>query len=226
VDDHREPLVDDDHQARGRVKASGPAEVPFAVAATPDDGTRLRDPLWDEDARPTGPPRETDREYTARDLASSQQLVDIHDHLRSELTQVRDLIAQVLDGRLPAGGARERINEMTMRQNDWTVGAYCAAYCRVVTTHHTIEDRALFPRLRSGDARLTPVVDRLAYEHEIIHEVLERVDGALVAYVSGRTGGGGQLQRAADELTDTLLSHLAYEERELVEPLARLGVLV
>jgi hypothetical protein len=26
-----------------------------------------------------------------------------------------------------------------------------------------------------------------------------------------------------DLLTDTLLSHLSYEERELVEPLARLG---
>jgi hypothetical protein len=28
---------------------------------------------------------------------------------------------------------------------------------------------------------------------------------------------------ALDLLSDTLLSHLAYEERELVEPLARLG---
>jgi hypothetical protein len=27
-----------------------------------------------------------------------------------------------------------------------------------------------------------------------------------------------------DLLTDTLLSHLSYEERELVEPLARLGL--
>jgi hypothetical protein len=32
-----------------------------------------------------------------------------------------------------------------------------------------------------------------------------------------------QLQRALDLLTDTLLSHLSYEEHELVEPLARLG---
>ena len=34
---------------------------------------------------------------------------------------------------------------------------------------------------------------------------------------------GAQVQAAVDLLTDTLLSHLAYEERELVEPLARLG---
>ena len=32
------------------------------------------------------------------------------------------------------------------------------------------------------------------------------------------------LRAAVDLLDDTLLSHLSYEERELVEPLARLGV--
>ncbi len=31
------------------------------------------------------------------------------------------------------------------------------------------------------------------------------------------------LQRALDLLTDALLSHLSYEEYELVEPLARVG---
>jgi hypothetical protein len=55
--------------------------------------------------------------------------------------------------------------------------------------------------------------------------VLERVDRALVAFVGPAADADG-LQRAVDELTDTLLSHLSYEERELVEPLARLGVLV
>ena len=32
-----------------------------------------------------------------------------------------------------------------------------------------------------------------------------------------------EVQAAVDLLTDALLSHLSYEERELVEPLARLG---
>jgi len=34
----------------------------------------------------------------------------------------------------------------------------------------------------------------------------------------------GELRAAVDLLSDTLLSHLAWEERELVEPLARLGM--
>ncbi|SDR93139.1 Hemerythrin HHE cation binding domain-containing protein [Friedmanniella luteola] len=200
----------------------GPA---FPVVPTPDPGDRLcPEPSWDEAGRPTGPAPDRERTYSSHALASGQHLVDIHDHLRSELEQVRGLVDQVLDGSTDAGAARSRINEMTLRQNSWTLGAYCAAYCRVVTTHHTIEDQAMFPRLRAADPRLGPVVDRLEYEHGIIHDVLERVDQALVAFVGPAADAGG-LQRAVDELTDTLLSHLSYEERELVEPIARLGVL-
>lgn len=35
--------------------------------------------------------------------------------------------------------------------------------------------------------------------------------------------GADQLRDAVGQLHDTLLSHLSYEEEELVEPLARLG---
>jgi alkanesulfonate monooxygenase SsuD/methylene tetrahydromethanopterin reductase-like flavin-dependent oxidoreductase (luciferase family) len=113
--------------------------------------------------------------------------------------------------------ARSRINEMTMRQNKWTAGAYCESYCRVVTVHHTLEDTSMFPHLRGRDPRLGPVLDRLAEEHRTIHEVLEGLDHALVSYVAG-PGGTADLRAAVDLLSDTLLSHLAYEERELVEP--------
>jgi hypothetical protein len=72
--------------------------------------------------------------------------------------------------------------------------------------------------------RLTPVIDRLEQEHQAIHDVLEGVDQALVALVS-TPDGLPKLLDAVDILSDALLSHLAYEERELVEPLARLGLL-
>ena len=124
---------------------------------------------------------------------------------------------------MDAGAARSHIHTMTLRQNNWTVGTYCESYCRVVTMHHTLEDQAMFPRLRRGDPRLAPVVDRLEEEHHAIHDVLERVDRALVAFVA-TPDGARELRAAVDLLTDTLLSHLSYEERELVEPIARLGV--
>jgi hypothetical protein len=191
---------------------------------TPDDGIRRSGTrVWDEAARPTGPAPDPGRTYTPHELAAGQHLIDVHDHLRAELARVRDLVDQVAAGAMDAGAARSHIHTMTLRQNNWTVGTYCESYCRVVTMHHTLEDQAMFPRLRRGDPRLAPVVDRLGEEHHAIHDVLEQVDRALVAFVA-TPDGAGELRAAVDLLTDTLLSHLAYEERELVEPIARLGV--
>lgn len=196
----------------------------FSVVPTPDDGTRRSEiRVWDESTRPSGPAPDPRRSYTAHDEASAQHLIDVHDGLRAELAQIHDLVDQVAAGLMDVGTARSHINTMTMRQNKWTLGTYCESYCRVVTTHHTLEDRGIFPHLRRGDARLAPVLDRLEQEHHAIHDVLEGVDRALVAFVAA-PDGMAELRAAVDLLSDTLLSHLAYEERELVEPIARLGL--
>ena len=147
----------------------------------------------------------------------------------AELAQVRDIVDQVRRGQLTVGAARSEINTMTMRQNNWTLGAYCESYCRIVTGHHTLEDRSVFTHLRRRDPDLGKVLDRLSEEHVVIHDVLEQVDDALVGLVGAPSYGADataaldELQRALDLLTDTLLSHLAYEERELIPPLARYG---
>jgi hypothetical protein len=204
------------------VAAPNPTSTALA-ASTVDDGRRLsQETLWDESTRPTGPAADPDRADTARQRGAGQHLVEVHDHLRAELRQLRDLVEQVTTGTAEVDGVRSHINTMTIRQNNWTVGTYCESYCRVVTTHHTLEDISVFPHLRRAEPALVPVIDRLAEEHLAIHDVLERVDRALVAFVSGPDGAKA-LTAAVDLLTDTLLSHLSYEERELVEPLSRLG---
>ncbi|GLY24209.1 LLM class flavin-dependent oxidoreductase [Micromonospora sp. NBRC 101691] len=200
------------------------ARASFAVVPTPDDGTRRTSrQVWDESTRPVGPAPDPQRTYTPHEEASGQHLIDVHDGLRAELAQIHDLIDQVAAGAMDVGTARSHINTMTMRQNKWTLGTYCEAYCRIVTTHHTLEDRSLFPHLRRADPRLAPVIDRLEQEHHAIHDVLEGVDRALVAFVA-TPDGMAELRAAVDLLSDTLLSHLAYEERELVEPIARIGL--
>ena len=194
----------------------------LGVTPTPDTGERLSSVrLWDEAARPAGLQPPPDAQYTAHGRAIAGHLVEIHDHLRTELAQIRDLITQVRDS-AGAALARSAIHQMSLRPNSWTLGAYCASYCRIVTGHHTLEDQAVFPHLRAREPGLAPVLDRLADEHKTIHKVLEDVDAALVEHLrdSGSVAG---LQEAADILTDVLLSHLAYEEAQLVEPLARHG---
>jgi hemerythrin-like domain-containing protein len=112
---------------------------------------------------------------------------------------------------------------MTIRQNNWTLGTFCETYCRTVTNHHVLEDRSVFPHLRRSEAELGPVIDRLEEEHEQIAELLERVDQALVALVAAEEDGIDRVGETMDLLTDALLSHFSYEERELIEPLARHG---
>jgi hypothetical protein len=194
----------------------------LAVVPTKDDGIRLSaSKPWDESTRPTGPVPDPSRTYTDAQRSGPRQLIAVHDHLRAELSTIRDLVEQVAAGAADVGAVRSEINTMTLRQNNWTLGTYC----RVVTMHHTIEDRSLFPSLRRGDPRLAPVIDRLSEEHRAVHGIIERVDRALVDLVND-SSKITELRDVVDLLSDALLSHLSYEERELVEPMARIGIIV
>jgi hypothetical protein len=178
---------------------------------------------WDESTRPTTaePP---DTSYTSAQLSTVDHLVAIHDHLRGELDRMRDLTGQVRRGLLSVGDARAGVNEMTLRQNNWTLGAYCQSYCGFVNGHHSLEDASVFPHLRRAEPEVAPVLDRLHAEHEIIHGLLDEVDRSLLALVrEGDSSALDAVEQAIDALGDRLLSHLAYEERELRGPLARHG---
>jgi alkanesulfonate monooxygenase SsuD/methylene tetrahydromethanopterin reductase-like flavin-dependent oxidoreductase (luciferase family) len=196
----------------------------LGVGPTPDDDVRLSaETVWDESARPVAPAPDPAVTYTESDRSYARDLVGVHNHLRSELAQLRDMISQVAAGGLDVAAARSEISKLTMRQNQWTVGAYCESYCRLVGLHHTIESSQLLPGLSRMDGRLAPVTERLHAEHEVIAGLLARVDAALVALVTDPVRGMPALEAAVDLLTDALLSHLSYEEHQLLEPLARFG---
>ena len=216
-------LPESDRSTRESVVTATPQAAHLGVDPTPDPGTRLSAGMpWDESARPSAP-EVAGTAYTDRGRQVSQHLVDVHDALRAELGKVRDIVEQVVEGARDIGSARSEINRMSLRQNDWTLGGYCQAYCRIVTQHHTLEDEGIFPHLRRSEPSLAPVVDRLVEEHHVIHEVLEGVDRALVELVA-HPGDHERLRAAVDLMTDTLLSHFSYEERELLGPLARHGM--
>ena len=60
-------------------------------------------------------------------------------------------------------------------------------------------------------------------EHHAIGDLFEDIDAALI-HLARHPTGIGPVSDAVDLLTDTLLSHFAYEERELTGPLARYGI--
>jgi alkanesulfonate monooxygenase SsuD/methylene tetrahydromethanopterin reductase-like flavin-dependent oxidoreductase (luciferase family)/hemerythrin-like domain-containing protein len=205
------------------IESPAPVAAPLAARPTPEPELLSQERAWDETTRPTAGASDPSRTYTDREQAAGQHLIDVHDALRGELAQLRDLVEQVAAGTTNAAAVRSFINRMTIRQNNWTLGTFCETYCRTVTNHHTLEDRSVFPHLRRQEADLGPVIDRLEEEHEQIADLLETVDRALVALVASEEDGIDRVGRAMDLLTDALLSHFSYEERELVEPLARHG---
>src|SRR5690606_17035412 len=123
---------------------------------------------WDESGRPSGPEPDPERLYTPQEQAAGRHLIDVHDGLRQELDRLRDLVAQVEKGKVRPQDVRSHVNRMTIRQNDWTLGVYCESYCRILTGHHTLEDRSVFPHLRRSEPELVPVLDRLGEEHDVI----------------------------------------------------------
>lgn len=195
----------------------------LGIEPTPDSGERLRPEMpWDEAARPHRPESEADVTYSEQGRMVGKHLIDVHDHLRSELSQLRTLLEQVRDGERTAGEARGELNKMALKQNDWTLGAFCSRYCFAVTQHHNLEDVSVFPHLRRSEPTLEPVIEQLTEEHHAIHQAIEAVDRTLVHHIE-KAGDFEPLQIVLDGLTDALLSHLSYEEHELVEPLARHG---
>jgi alkanesulfonate monooxygenase SsuD/methylene tetrahydromethanopterin reductase-like flavin-dependent oxidoreductase (luciferase family) len=195
----------------------------LGVVPTPDETIRLSErPPWDESTRPRRDRLGQDVTYTDHGRRAAKQLIEVHNMLRGELSDLRDILEQVREGAMHAGDARAALNEMALRQNDWTLGAFCARYCSVVEQHHRGEDAVLFPHLARSEPLLEAVLDRLTDEHLVIHDAIQEVDRALVQHMT-RPENHDAIQGAIDHMTDALLSHLAYEEQELVEPLARFG---
>jgi len=186
-------------------------------------------PALDEATRPRLPTPGA-AATTAVGRANAQALVQIHDHLRAELDQVRRVVAQVAAGAADPAAARGLVNRLTVRSNAWQLGAFCAQYCRVLTVHHAIEDARMFPDVAAaaGAAEgpaLTAVLERLGEEHEVVSAVLVRLDEALVAAVADPAAVAEVVERV-EHLAAVLLSHLAYEEEQVLGPIARHSVVV
>ena len=226
--DVRERVAAARRGARPEPEPAGPA--PITIARPADDAGTERDGHWGAAGglpvqdRPQ-PPR-LDPPAAAPSFPDNvRNLIAIHDHLRSELEQIDQAVRQVAEGALTPADARSLISRMTVRQNHWTLGSFCASYCRIVTIHHAVEDAHMFPGVRAAAPQIGAVVDRLEAEHHVIAEVLDRFDRALVDLVReddpAGTGDRGivEIGSLAEHLGQILRSHLAYEEDSLGQAL-------
>lgn len=196
----------------------------LGLTPTIDDGVRRSTKVpWDDATRPHRVPSGAEVSYTRRGQLAGKHLIDVHNVLRAELTELQDVLAQVVEGALTAADARAALREMALRQNNWALGAFCLRYCALVTAPMGWRT----PRCSLTSPRrippLQPSSGVSSMNISVIHEAIEAVDHALVAHIANPDDGFAALSSAMDYLSDALLSHLAYEEQELVEPLARVG---
>lgn len=144
-----------------------------------------------------------------------RELLYIHSLLRRDLETVRRLADDARNGLSPQAIANE-VRNLETNSPLWQLKFGCMYYCRFVHTHHTIEDAALFPRVRKHDPSLSSVVDRLEEDHLTVHHITERIAAVadeLTADTSGESRS--ELVEALTELEDHLLAHLDLEEEAL-----------
>lgn len=170
-------------------------------------------PDFDEGARPAWSGAQ--RGVQHRGWGAGHELLRIHDHLRAEARLLLEAIDDHVAGRSSIAAARSILHELSARQSYSAVGSLCSGFCTLLTLHHSIEDRNVFPGLAGVEPEIEPVLQRLGEEHEIIAEIIELVREAIDAAEADRSKAT-ELREIAAYLCDRLSSHLAYEESQVV----------
>ncbi len=172
-------------------------------------------PRFDAAARPSW---NFDQSSSSSGQGLGQRLIEVHDHIREETRRLRVIIGDVVEGREPVEAARSALEALSLRQNYPGLGGFCSGYCELLTIHHTLEDRQVFPGLASIHPGLKPVLKQLYDEHEVVAELIQKLDEVLAASARDEEARR-HLETVGAVLADQLLSHLMYEESQLVAAL-------
>ncbi|MER5704805.1 hemerythrin domain-containing protein [Micromonospora sp. NPDC002296] len=146
-----------------------------------------------------GQPRRPAGNPVDRARALGDELVRIHDSLRTDLKRIRREIDSY------SGDIGTRPTELR---------AHCAAFCLALTKHHTSEDATAFPILREEFGELAPLLDQLEQDHHMVADIVRRVQRLLEELTPENTE---RMKGELDGLAAILESHFQWEERRLVE---------
>ncbi|MCF6378188.1 hemerythrin domain-containing protein [Nocardioides KLBMP 9356] len=161
-------------------------------------------------------------ELTPGQKVGGLHLRQIHDHFRQQLETMTRAVEAVRDGTGELDAVRAGVHGLAPALTAQQAAGLCRQVCTMLTMHHSIEDQAMFPAVATLED-YAPVAARLAEEHLVIHDHLEKVDGLAVASYSD-SSRIADLVEAVAELRSDLESHFTYEETEMAEPLGLLGL--
>jgi hypothetical protein len=171
--------------------------------------------LLDDSTRPKAPKIEG---TTPQQRRHGRRLALIHGMHLEQMAEVREVLDLIDAGEDAYAVLAETASSLEMTRNYRLFGNLCGQECQALTFHHTAEDQMLFPPLMRGSDGLRKVVERLAAEHLIIHEMLVHFEaGAIAAYETPGEESFRQLKDVFDVLERFVKSHFGYEQQELEE---------
>lgn len=131
---------------------------------------------------------------------NTDDMLAIHATLRRELSRIPQLVARA--GELDSDDREAVISH-------WSMVSRC------LTAHHSGEDEILWPLLRQRRPEARELVDTLEAEHERLHDLVGRADEIIGSWDT-EAEETEECARITAELAETLRSHSACEESELL----------
>lgn len=147
------------------------------------------------------------------------QLALIHRHHLMEVAKIAAVLHRIEAGDAPPEDLYDIVLASDMAENFRAFGSLCGQECRILTVHHDIEQASMFPKLeQAGDGMFAQIVAKLRAEHEVVHELLTRLERAAMALMYDQTEANfAEAAEVFRKLETVVRSHFKYEETELAE---------
>jgi iron-sulfur cluster repair protein YtfE (RIC family) len=179
--------------------------------------------VLDHTQRPRAPKIEG---ITPRQRRQGRRLALFHDMHREQMQHVEDVLAGIERGEQNASALGTALSDMPMAANYRMFGNLCGQECLMLSGHHGIEDAHVFPTLHdAGSDGLRRVIERLAAEHLVVHELIAELEVQAEALARSPTAAGfAQVKATFATLNQVVRSHFGYEETELEEALGVIDI--
>ncbi|MCH2096275.1 MAG: hemerythrin domain-containing protein [Rhodobacteraceae bacterium] len=148
-----------------------------------------------------------------------RKLAAIHRMHLMDMARIAALLQRIEAGTEGPEALNEAVQGLDLTENMRSFGSLCGRECKVLTFHHDAEEYSVFPQLEAQQIEgLSALFARLRAEHEVVHELLQRLERAAMALMFETTEAKfAETQAVFAKLEEVIRSHFGYEETQLEE---------
>ncbi len=148
-----------------------------------------------------------------------RKLAAIHRMHLMDMARIAAMLRRIEAGTAGPETLTEAVQGLDLTENMRSFGSLCGRECKVLNFHHDAEEFSMFPQLEAQQVEgLTALVARLRAEHEVVHELLHRLERAAMALMFETSEERFvEAQAIFWKLEEVIRSHFGYEETQLEE---------